>query len=127
MTRGWSHRNRISYRVVDEVQWMGLGPVLNEFRRTLALDPIRFGEAGYNLLNSNQCPFVKMWSPALCPKPRDWGPHIDVVGNFFSGPLGGDGRYTPPAELANYLAAGPPPIFVGAAARLKGRPSSPGG
>ena len=28
-----------------------------------------------------------MWSPALCPKPDDWGEHIDVVGNFFTGDI----------------------------------------
>ena len=29
-------------------------------------------------------PFVHMWSPSFVPKPPDWGPLVDVVGNFFS-------------------------------------------
>jgi hypothetical protein len=30
-----------------------------------------------------------MWSPSFVPKPRDWGPHVDVVGYFLEekGPI----------------------------------------
>lgn len=32
-------------------------------------------------------PFVHMWSPTFVPKPPDWGPLVDVVGNFFTNKL----------------------------------------
>lgn len=46
----------------------------------------------------------------MIPKPRDWGPNIDISGFFFL-PQASD--YTPPDDLASFLAAGPPPIYVG--------------
>jgi UDP:flavonoid glycosyltransferase YjiC (YdhE family) len=49
-------------------------------------------------------------SPALIPKPADWGPHISVAGFYF---LKLASTYTPDAELAAFLAAGPPPIYIG--------------
>lgn len=50
------------------------------------------------------------WSPALIPKPKDWGQHVSISGFFF---LSLASSYTPEPELAAYLAAGPPPIYIG--------------
>lgn len=33
-----------------------------------------------------QVPFLKMWSKYLVPKPKDWGPHVEVAG-FFLEPM----------------------------------------
>jgi UDP:flavonoid glycosyltransferase YjiC (YdhE family) len=49
-------------------------------------------------------------SPSLIPKPPDWGPQISVAGFYF---LKLASNYTPEPELAAFLAAGPPPIYVG--------------
>lgn len=49
-------------------------------------------------------------SPALIPKPSDWGNHIDISGFFF---LSLASNYTPPEDLAAFLAAGPPPVYIG--------------
>ena len=49
-------------------------------------------------------------SPALIPKPLDWGNHIDVAGFYF---LNLASSYTPEPELAAFLEAGPPPIYIG--------------
>jgi sterol 3beta-glucosyltransferase len=40
----------------------------------------------------------------------DWGPQIDVVGFCF---LNLSQDYKPPESLVKFLAAGPPPIYVG--------------
>jgi sterol 3beta-glucosyltransferase len=29
----WSLKNRLSYRVVDEFMWLGLGSIINDFRK----------------------------------------------------------------------------------------------
>lgn len=43
---------------------------------------------------------------------RDWGPHIDVVGFLFlEEPQ--EQQYRPPPALAAFLAAGPPPVYIG--------------
>ncbi|KAI0006279.1 hypothetical protein F4779DRAFT_27319, partial [Xylariaceae sp. FL0662B] len=44
------------------------------------------------------------------PKPNDWGQHIDVAGFYF---LNLASSYTPDPELAAFLEAGPPPIYIG--------------
>jgi hypothetical protein len=49
-------------------------------------------------------------SPALIPKPKDWGPHISISGFFF---LSLASNYQPDSDLADFLAAGPPPVYIG--------------
>ena len=63
-----------------------------------------------------QIPFMYCWSPTVVPKPQDWGAHIDVTGYLFlnESKLRKEG-YTPPQDLADFLAAGPPPVYIGAA------------
>ena len=46
----------------------------------------------------------------MIPKPKDWGPHISVAGFFF---LNLAASYTPAADLAAFLEAGPPPVYIG--------------
>jgi hypothetical protein len=49
-------------------------------------------------------------SPALIPKPKDWGPHISISGFYF---LSLASNYQPDSDLAHFLAAGPPPVYIG--------------
>lgn len=46
----------------------------------------------------------------MIPKPNDWGSHIDISGFYF---LSLASNYTPPDDLEAFLAAGPPPIYIG--------------
>ena len=49
-------------------------------------------------------------SPALIPKPNDWGKKIDISGFYF---LNLASSYTPDSDLAAFLEAGPPPVYIG--------------
>jgi UDP:flavonoid glycosyltransferase YjiC (YdhE family) len=49
-------------------------------------------------------------SPALIPKPKDWNHHISVAGFYF---LDLAQNYTPEPDLAAFLAAGEPPVYIG--------------
>ncbi|KAG6046249.1 hypothetical protein E4U39_001517 [Claviceps sp. Clav50 group G5] len=49
-------------------------------------------------------------SPALIPKPNDWDVHIDVSGFYF---LDLASSYIPDPDLAAFLEAGPPPVYIG--------------
>ncbi|KAI2465968.1 glycosyltransferase family 1 protein [Annulohypoxylon bovei var. microspora] len=100
--------NPLSYLVVEFLTWQGLGDIINEWRDTLDLEQISFSD-GPNLAEILRVPFTYCWSPALVPKPTDWGSHIDVCGFFFREPP----DYTPPADLAQFIEAGPPPIYIG--------------
>jgi len=115
----WCKENYYSYLVVDKFLWLGIQDIVNELRvARLGLSPLRLGEHGGDLLNRHRVPFAKMWSPCLVPKPKDWGPHIDVVGHFFGPQTTG----TPPGAealeawlrpAAPGLPPPEPPIFVG--------------
>ena len=46
------------------------------------------------------------------PKPNDWDDYINVTGYFFLNE-GARGSYKPPKELEDFLANGPPPVYLG--------------
>ena len=109
--KGWCTENSMSYSIVDRFLWHSVEIGINGLRNRMGLEPVRRGEHGHNLLNSNKVPFVKMWSPSLVGKPKDWGGHIDIVGNFFN--EDGITEYEPDEEFKAWLEAGEPPIFIG--------------
>lgn len=49
-------------------------------------------------------------SPALIPKPKDWGPHISISGFYF---LSLASSFTPAPDLVAFLEGGPPPVYIG--------------
>lgn len=120
----------LSYTIVECLTWQGLGDIINRFRSSnLGLEPLSpllavapFHQGG--LMGQLRVPTTYCWSPALLPKPADWGAEITVAGYFFSALtsrknkvktklLEGQGGYTPQPELAAFLKAGPPPIYIG--------------
>ncbi|KAE8451366.1 hypothetical protein EG329_003995 [Mollisiaceae sp. DMI_Dod_QoI] len=102
--------NFVSYALVEMMTWQGLGDVINRFReRALGLEPISLIWAP-GMLSRLRIPYTYCWSPALIPKPKDWGQHISISGFYF---LSLASSYTPAPELAAYLAAGPPPVYIG--------------
>ncbi|KAM6525894.1 hypothetical protein FALCPG4_011426 [Fusarium falciforme] len=101
--------NYLSYGVVDIMTWQGLGDVINSWRvKELMLDPVP-ASVGPELLSHLNVPYTYCWSPALVPKPADWGQNIDICGFF----MRAEPPYSPPPDLAAFLSAGPPPIYVG--------------
>jgi sterol 3beta-glucosyltransferase len=56
-----------------------------------------------------QEPVLHGFSPLVVPRPRDWRPHLKITGYWW--PYDGETRL--PAELRDFLDAGPPPVFVG--------------
>ncbi|PYH90248.1 UDP-Glycosyltransferase/glycogen phosphorylase [Aspergillus ellipticus CBS 707.79] len=101
--------NRVSYSVVDWLSWQGLGGVINDWRRhELGLEPIPSSEGPF-LLSNLKIPYTYCWSPGLVPKPDDWPENFDVCGFFFRDPP----DYKPTPELAEFLNAGPPPVYFG--------------
>jgi UDP:flavonoid glycosyltransferase YjiC (YdhE family) len=64
----------------------------------------------YFRLNSPETPIVYGYSRHVTPAPPDWGPWLHVTGYWFLEP---DSTWQPPAELASFLADGPPPVYIG--------------
>lgn len=102
--------NFMSYTLVDMMTWQGLGDVINRFRvHRLMLEPISLMWAP-GMLARLRVPHTYCWSPALIPKPKDWGNHINISGFYF---LSLASNYTPPPDLKEFLDAGPPPVYIG--------------
>lgn len=93
--------------------------IVNDFRSSLNLLSLNTSQAVCALVDE-QVPHTYCWSPALVPKPSDWGSYIDVSGFFF---LDLGTAYTnPPQDLLNFLGLNhdhrsgqtlPPPIYIG--------------
>lgn len=77
------YTNYMSYPLVELMTWQGLGDLVNRFRvTTLGLEPVSTLWAP-GQLSRLKVPMTYLWSPALCPKPKDWGPEIDIAGYVF--------------------------------------------
>ncbi|CAN8101334.1 unnamed protein product [Discula destructiva] len=102
--------NYISYALVEMMTWQGLGDVINRFRsKVLDLEPLSLIWAP-GLLSRLHIPTTYCWSPALIPKPQDWGREVNIPGFYF---LDLATSYTPEPDLAAFLDAGPPPVYIG--------------
>lgn len=55
-------------------------------------------------------PVVHGFSPSVTPQPADWAAHQRVAGYWF---LDEDPNWLPSPALEDFLAAGPPPVYVG--------------
>ena len=102
--------NYMSYALIDMLTWQGLGDVINNFRqKSLGLEPISLMWAP-GMLQRLKIPHTYCWSPALIPKPKDWGQKISISGFFF---LNLASNYTPAPDLQAFLDTGPPPVYIG--------------
>ncbi|KDP26415.1 hypothetical protein JCGZ_17573 [Jatropha curcas] len=100
---------RLSYQIVDSLIWLGIRDMINDVRKKkLKLRPVTYlsGSQG----SESDVPHGYIWSPHLVPKPKDWGPKVDVVGFCF---LDLASNYEPPESLVKWLEAGPKPIYIG--------------
>ncbi|KIW92476.1 uncharacterized protein Z519_06323 [Cladophialophora bantiana CBS 173.52] len=102
--------NYISYAMIEFLSWQGLGDIINRFRaKCLGLDPVSLIWAP-GMLQRLKVPHTYCWSPALIPKPKDWGPQISISGFYF---LNLASNYSPGPDFQAFLDAGPPPVYIG--------------
>ncbi|WKG05057.1 glycosyltransferase [Mycolicibacterium sp. HK-90] len=63
-------------------------------------------------------PILYGYSSTVLPRPSDWRPGLDVVGYWWPAhPT----EWRPPAELVEFLAAGPPPVVIGFGSTVNSR------
>lgn len=101
--------NYISYAMIELLSWQALGDIVNRFRsKCLGLDPVST-IWGPGALQRLKVPHTYCWSPALIPKPKDWGTHVSISGFcFLKAP-----DYAPASNLLDFLSNGPTPIYIG--------------
>jgi sterol 3beta-glucosyltransferase len=106
---GRGRLNYMSAHLSNQLFFRLLLPTINACRRdALALPPLPWKL--YATLDIVAEPILYGYSRHVVPIPPDWGAWLHVTGYWFEGT---DPTYQPPAELATFLAAGSPPVYVG--------------
>ena len=85
------------------------GPV-KELRAELGLPRLGTRETIFGRQHAERWPGFCGISPAVVPRPADWREGLEVTGYWWPARPAG---WRPPAELENFLNAGPPPVFIG--------------
>jgi sterol 3beta-glucosyltransferase len=101
---------RGSYRLVQYLgKRIGGGPI-RRWREANGLGAAPPAMGPFTDARGRPRPVMHGFSPLLCPRPDDWPADAAVVGDW---PLAAAVDYQPPDDLAAFLAAGPPPVYVG--------------
>ncbi|GLX37820.1 glycosyl transferase [Streptomyces roseochromogenus] len=96
---------RLALHMADRV----FEPTVARLRTRLELPPLTAARMRRRRAKA-RWPVLHGFSTALLPRPRDWAHGLAVTGPWWPY-VGADRRL--PAELEDFLAAGPPPVFVG--------------
>jgi len=102
---------RLGNRLVWKVGAMGERiylPQINELRSQLGLKKTTLG--AFQSRRDAEWPMLFGYSEHVAPRPGDWGPHRHITGYWWP-PT--EANFTPPVDLVDFLAAGPPPVFIG--------------
>ena len=103
--------NLLTWFINDVMRWLFFRTCINQWRQEqLNLPSIPSRTIYPRQLRRQKRPLVYGFSPTVLPKPPDWGDHIEIAGYWF---LDSPGEWQPPAALADFLAAGPAPVYVG--------------
>ncbi len=104
------HFNLLTHMVYRQFIWLLFRPLVNTTRReVLHLPPLPWRHP-LRELDRRRGLLLYGFSPAVSPKPPDWPDRIHVTGNWL---LDDPPDWQPPVGLAEFLADGPPPVYVG--------------
>jgi sterol 3beta-glucosyltransferase len=103
--------NRASGQLLLGVMGRLMGKSTAELRSRLGLPALSRREL---VERGSDWPVLHGYSPSVLPRPADWRPALKVSGYFWpSVPA----DWQPTGELLDFLAAGPPPVYVGFGSR----------
>ncbi|MFC9258118.1 glycosyltransferase [Amycolatopsis thailandensis] len=97
---------RLSFRAVDTVAWQVLRPEVDRWRG----EELGLPAAGWRGPRRAETPVLCGFSDAVVPRPKDWPARVHVTGYWF---LDTPAEWRPEPRLRDFLAAGPPPVYVG--------------
>eukprot|EP01116_Phalansterium_solitarium_P017027 TRINITY_DN4099_c0_g1_i1.p1 TRINITY_DN4099_c0_g1~~TRINITY_DN4099_c0_g1_i1.p1 ORF type:complete len:1259 (+),score=483.00 TRINITY_DN4099_c0_g1_i1:314-3778(+) len=101
--------NYMTYRLIETVFWQPIRGQVNAYREHWGLPPISLTSG--DPLFQKRVPFLYCFSPAVVPKPPDWGDEIEVAGFWF---LDAPSAWKPSAELLHFINTGKEPlIYIG--------------
>lgn len=105
--------NRLTYRLVDVVEWAVNKADFQEHRAELGLPPLK-GSFSNDLLRK-KIPVVNAISSCFLKRPKDWPSHYSVTGflSLSEKRLNTFENDQVPAGLQQWLSEGPRPIYIG--------------
>jgi sterol 3beta-glucosyltransferase len=101
--------NRMTYHFVNKLTGVSAKKYVKAWRAANGLPP----QKRFDLLHTtdgNPIPVLHGFSRHVVLQPLDWPKTAGTTGYWFLNQING---YRPPPELAAFLAAGPPPVYVG--------------
>ena len=106
---GW---NRLAYRYLDYLFWRLLRRI-NAFRTSqLNLGKVYRGRDVLRPPGAGPIPMMHAFSAAAIPRPQDWPDDAHLTG-YWQLHDAEAATFEPPKDLEQFLAAGPPPVYVG--------------
>jgi UDP:flavonoid glycosyltransferase YjiC (YdhE family) len=111
-----SWTNFAQHWVGAHVYWHFFRSVVNESRRDLGLEPWPV-QGPFARMRRERKPVLLAHSRHVLPSPPDWDEAIHVTGYWF---LDRPAGWRPPAELERFIAAGPPPVYIGFGSMILG-------
>lgn len=102
--------NRLSFHIAYRLLQLASARLANRWRRELTgLRPLGYRDVFGPLIDARS-PVLYGFSSHLLPRPGDYGAQTIVTGFWF---LEQQPTWQPPEELAAFLAAGDPPVYIG--------------
>jgi sterol 3beta-glucosyltransferase len=102
--------NKPSHRVGQQIMWQSLRSADKKARtEVLHIPPASFW-GPFSSVRRQKRPVLYGYSPQVLPPPKDWDASQHVTGYWFLEPPQG---WEPPADLLQFLQAGPLPIYIG--------------
>lgn len=99
--------NYMTYVLIEQVLWKGIGWQVNRWRR----QSLNLPNVSLDQLNPHRVPFLYAFSPSLVPPPSDWHDWIHPTGFWFlDNP---DPGWEPSKELEDFITSEPKPFYVG--------------
>ena len=112
--------NRLTYSLGGEVFWRAMRPAMNKWRQERLGLPALPRRSQFPAWDRARLPCFYGFSRVVVPRPPEWGDHVHITGYWFvrtpvdstvAAPGGQGGRAD--SRLVDFLASGPPPVFVG--------------
>jgi sterol 3beta-glucosyltransferase len=102
--------NRLTHVIFEHIFWQLFRGNTNRVRRQVLGLPAYSFAGPMRATRERGLLRLYAYSPHVVPRPDDWPDHHQVTGYWFLPPPAG---WQPPEDLRAFLAAGPPPIYIG--------------
>lgn len=103
--------HRSTYLLSGRIFWQLLHTPINDARRNVLNLPPLPATWLTRQMRRQLLPMLYYYSPSVLPAPPDWSERSRVTGYWHLD--ASSGGWLPPAELLDFLASGPPPLYIG--------------